>query len=148
MYHNTAVRFSAQQFIGHCGEIGRHEGLKIPFWRQSAGSSPAGGMKKLMIVRWFVSSRAFCFAAIKTTLTIKPYRSKSSSRASFYYITSISRHSVISIRSTGSHKFGDEPLSPHKYRGRKSFFVLCVTSPSRGIVPESYARHPRIYSPA
>ena len=29
----------------HCGEIGRHEGLKIPFWRQSAGSSPAGGMK-------------------------------------------------------------------------------------------------------
>ena len=28
----------------HCGEIGRHEGLKIPFWRQSAGSSPAGGI--------------------------------------------------------------------------------------------------------
>ena len=32
-------------------KAGRHEGLKIPFWRQSAGSSPAGGMRKLRIVR-------------------------------------------------------------------------------------------------
>src|SRR5699024_11023229 len=28
---------------GRCGEIGRHEGLKIPFWRQSTGSTPVGG---------------------------------------------------------------------------------------------------------
>ena len=32
-------------------KAGRHEGLKIPFWRQSAGSSPAGGTRKLRIVR-------------------------------------------------------------------------------------------------
>ena len=30
----------------HCGEIGRHEGLKIPFWRQSTGSTPVGGIKR------------------------------------------------------------------------------------------------------
>ena len=46
MYHITVVRFSVQQFISHCGEIGRHEGLKIPFWRQSTGSTPVGGMMK------------------------------------------------------------------------------------------------------
>lgn len=33
-------------FRSRCGEIGRHEGLKIPFWRQSTGSTPVGGMKK------------------------------------------------------------------------------------------------------
>ena len=37
--------FVSRVSMRHCGEIGRHEGLKIPFWRQSAGSSPAGGMK-------------------------------------------------------------------------------------------------------
>ena len=37
---------SGSSFRSHCGEIGRHEGLKIPFWRQSAGSSPAGGMER------------------------------------------------------------------------------------------------------
>lgn len=37
---------SSSSFRSHCGEIGRHEGLKIPFWRQSAGSSPAGGMER------------------------------------------------------------------------------------------------------
>lgn len=31
---------------GRCGEIGRHEGLKIPFWRQSTGSTPVGGIQK------------------------------------------------------------------------------------------------------
>ena len=30
--------------LRRCGEIGRHEGLKIPFWRQSTGSTPVGGM--------------------------------------------------------------------------------------------------------
>ena len=32
--------------LRRCGEIGRHEGLKIPFWRQSTGSTPVGGMDK------------------------------------------------------------------------------------------------------
>ena len=32
--------------VCRCGEIGRHEGLKIPFWRQSTGSTPVGGMDK------------------------------------------------------------------------------------------------------
>ena len=42
-----------------CGEIGRHEGLKIPFWRQSTGSTPVGGIRKLTIVRCCVGSWAF-----------------------------------------------------------------------------------------
>ena len=33
-------------FLCRCGEIGRHEGLKIPFWRQSTGSTPVGGMEE------------------------------------------------------------------------------------------------------
>ena len=45
-------------------KAGRHEGLKIPFWRQSAGSSPAGGMEKLGIVRWIEWFWAFSFCAI------------------------------------------------------------------------------------
>ncbi len=32
--------------VCRCGEIGRHEGLKIPFWRQSTGSTPVGGIKR------------------------------------------------------------------------------------------------------
>ena len=32
--------------VCRCGEIGRHEGLKIPFWKQSTGSTPVGGIKK------------------------------------------------------------------------------------------------------
>ena len=35
-----------QLLLCRCGEIGRHEGLKIPFWRQSTGSTPVGGMDK------------------------------------------------------------------------------------------------------
>ena len=30
-------------FLCRCGGIGRHEGLKIPFLRRSAGSIPAAG---------------------------------------------------------------------------------------------------------
>lgn len=37
---------SSSSFRSHCGEIGRHEGLKIPFWRQSTGSTPVGGMEE------------------------------------------------------------------------------------------------------
>ena len=52
--HNLAkVRVASSSFVFRSslkgcsnGGIGRHEGLKIPFWRQSAGSSPAGGMEK------------------------------------------------------------------------------------------------------
>ena len=31
-------------FIGRCGVIGRHEGLKIPFWKRSTSSSLVGGI--------------------------------------------------------------------------------------------------------
>ena len=34
-------------------KAGRHEGLKIPFWRQSAGSTSVGGIEKPKIVRRF-----------------------------------------------------------------------------------------------
>ena len=37
--------------LRRCGEIGRHEGLKIPFWRQSTGSTPVGGIGKPEIIR-------------------------------------------------------------------------------------------------
>ena len=37
--------------VCRCGEIGRHEGLKIPFWRQSTGSTPVGGIKKSLKLR-------------------------------------------------------------------------------------------------
>ena len=30
-----------------CDGIGRHEGLKIPWWRDRAGSSPATSTKKI-----------------------------------------------------------------------------------------------------
>ena len=39
--------FVSRVSVCRCGEIGRHEGLKIPFWRQSTGSTPVGGMKRL-----------------------------------------------------------------------------------------------------
>ena len=36
--------FLRGSLLCRCGEIGRHEGLKIPFWRQSTGSTPVGGI--------------------------------------------------------------------------------------------------------
>ena len=44
---------------GRCGEIGRHEGLKIPFWRQSTGSTPVGGIQKACGKRCAVFRRLF-----------------------------------------------------------------------------------------
>ena len=43
--------FVSRVSVCRCGEIGRHEGLKIPFWRQSTGSTPVGGMKKSTLIR-------------------------------------------------------------------------------------------------
>ena len=39
-------RFLRGSLLCRCGEIGRHEGLKIPFWRQSTGSTPVGGITR------------------------------------------------------------------------------------------------------
>ena len=39
-----ANSYLLQYFLCHCGEIGRHEGLKIPFSQESIGSSPISGI--------------------------------------------------------------------------------------------------------
>ena len=65
--------------VCRCGEIGRHEGLKIPFWRQSAGSSPAGGMKSPTIVREkraVVGLFALCEMKVFGSKTIKNQNGK------------------------------------------------------------------------
>lgn len=39
--NNSAKAYGFESHFGHIshrGEIGRHEGLKIPFWQQSTGS--------------------------------------------------------------------------------------------------------------
>ena len=42
-----AISYLLQYFLCHCGEIGRHEGLKIPFSQESIGSSPISGILKI-----------------------------------------------------------------------------------------------------
>ena len=39
----TAAKHKQLSFLCRCGGIGRHPGLKIPFWQQSTGSSPVTG---------------------------------------------------------------------------------------------------------
>ncbi len=46
-------------YICRGGEIGRHEGLKIPCWQQRAGSTPACGTRIELVHLW----RAFSLAA-------------------------------------------------------------------------------------
>ena len=63
--------------VCRCGEIGRHEGLKIPFWRQSTGSTPVGGIKnssqpKLRAVFYFAPDAGSNSTAARRRQAISP----------------------------------------------------------------------------
>ena len=46
LYDNISIVQISGQKICRSGEIGRRAGLKIQYWQQCAGSSPAFGTKK------------------------------------------------------------------------------------------------------
>ena len=63
--------------VCRCGEIGRHEGLKIPFWRQSTGSTPVGGIKnssqlRLRAVFYFAPDEGSNSTAARRRQAISP----------------------------------------------------------------------------
>ena len=47
--------------IRRCGEIGRHEGLKIPSQKCGTGSSPVSGTNTVNVLFWDVYGTFFAF---------------------------------------------------------------------------------------